>query len=55
MTDHAPCCRRPFRRCPGAARFRRQHGEGRGDKLAAFNDPQNRCYAFCLTCAANVR
>ncbi|HFJ2160447.1 TPA: signal peptide peptidase SppA [Salmonella enterica] len=24
-----------------------------GDKLAAFNDPQN-CYAFCLTCA-NVR
>lgn len=24
-----------------------------GDKLAAFNDPQNR-YAFCLTCA-NVR
>ncbi|WP_416361612.1 hypothetical protein, partial [Escherichia coli] len=23
------------------------------DKLAAFNDPQNR-YAFCLTCA-NVR
>ena len=24
-----------------------------GDKLAAFNDPQNR-YAFCLTCA-NIR
>ncbi|MGF0936801.1 hypothetical protein ACQR9S_21100, partial [Klebsiella pneumoniae] len=23
------------------------------DKLAAFNDPQNR-YAFCLTCA-NIR
>lgn len=27
--------------------------EAEGDKLAAFNDPQNR-YAFCLTCA-NVR
>ncbi|ELM3405994.1 signal peptide peptidase SppA [Salmonella enterica] len=27
--------------------------KGEGDKLAAFNDPQNR-YAFCLTCA-NVR
>ncbi|MOA16680.1 Protease 4 [compost metagenome] len=27
--------------------------KGESDKLAAFNDPQNR-YAFCLTCA-NVR
>jgi protease-4 len=28
-------------------------GESESDKLAAFNDPQNR-YAFCLTCA-NIR